>query len=138
MSRERTNVTLGTTALKREAREDADIFRLLMSQMWPVPEEAREDLVQRQLEIAGDPLVSAVARAMAARNVIACGASNLKAIDMLMHARDARAYSPANNNIYASDAEIREGLQKLLEVAPTELPETEQPQEETTREWRVA
>ena len=70
-----------------EAREDADLLKLALSQMWPIDQEMKEEILARQLEIVKDPLVPSFVRVTAAKNVVAMGIMNLKVIDTVLKLR---------------------------------------------------
>lgn len=100
--------------VQREAREDVQLLSLALNELWPVSADARKKLIDRQMEIINNPIVSEMTRALAARNVLAAGALNLKAIALLREIQG--TVIPAGNeetDAVASNQEIAEGLEAL-------------------------
>lgn len=100
--------------IQREASEDVKLLSLALNELWPVSADARKKLIDRQMEIINNPIVAEMTRALAARNVLAAGALNLKAIALMREIQG--TIMPASTeepDAVASTQEIAEGLEAL-------------------------
>lgn len=105
-----------------EAREDVDLLKMALAQMWPVSAEQRAQLIDRQMEIVTDPLLPSNVKSEAARNVLAAGIANLKAIETVIKLGLAQATVKTVTHL-ASDEEMQEGLQKFLTPSAPQIGE---------------
>lgn len=125
-----------TNAVVKEAREDVDLLRMALAQMWPVPQENKQELIDRQMEIVRNDLLPGDVRNQAARNIMAAGIANLKALELLLKCGIATAMiGKEKPERVASDSEIVEGLQRMITEVPVENPVTEEPVESPA--WRL-
>lgn len=118
----------------KEAREDVDLLKMAMAQMWPVDADQREQLIQRQMDIVTDPALPAEVKSGAAKNVLAAGLANLKALDTIIRLGLAQASVRQQGRI-SSDEEIAEGLKNFMEPkVEAEVPAIAEPQVDG---WRL-
>lgn len=66
-----------------DARESVDLVKQALAQMWPVPQENKQAVVDEQFAIMRNELCPFAVRVSAAKNLIAMGALNLKALDTI-------------------------------------------------------
>ena len=100
-----------TNGHTRECKEDVDLLKLALAQCWPISMEAKEKLIQKQIDIVNDPFVPAIVKVMAVKNIISAGESNLKVLNLLKSQP-----TPEPESAYAvpgTDTEILEGLSLL-------------------------
>lgn len=109
-----------------EAKEDVDLVQMALSQMWPVQNEVKGEILQKQLEIVRDPLVPHHVRVLAAKNIMAMGVMNLKAIDTIIKASGLQNPTGTEEKQIDWDSMVRRSgerkennvEQKLLQMMP--------------------
>ncbi len=122
----------------REAKEDVDLLKMALDQMWPVEGSKKRDIVDRQLDIIRDPLIPAVVRTLAAKNIISMGVCNLKAIELMVKAGLASSTPEEARASVTSDEELVAGTQRLLEDRSVESTPMPKLRESESSEWEVA
>jgi len=108
-----------------DATEDVDLVKMALEQMWPVKQECKDEILQKQLDIIRDVLVPHHVRVLAAKNIMAMGVMNLKAIDTLIKASGLQGAVGTEEKQIDWDRMIRRGdrkenavEQKLLKMMP--------------------
>lgn len=128
-----------------EAREDCQLMALALSQMWPVTATVKQEMVDNQLEILRHPLVPAAVKTLAARNLLACGVANLKAIQLMIDAGAQNTPRGEGDVLPATDEEVGTGLLALtnaaerVDVTPVSdaNPRRDEGETDAPREWKV-